>query len=218
MVVAEELPRGLLIEVELAGHDCMVGERGAFPQALIVELGTCALEADIPRGSRVAFERHRLAVNHSVLLTPAAMGFANVDLQFGIGSSPLTELLADYSKSFHVLRRTSMLRNIHAKAIVDQNVWQVGMSIQEEPVGDKQSLGIRERISRKFNYLNQLRIKSWFAAKNGDPFGRKPALPRFEVRACLIETHDSASMEVGIMRALRTIKIARMCCMELEIG
>lgn len=31
LIVAEELPRGLLIEVELAGHDCMVGERGAFP-------------------------------------------------------------------------------------------------------------------------------------------------------------------------------------------
>lgn len=80
LVVAEELPRGLLIEVELAGHDCMVGERGAFPQALLVELGTCALEADVPGGSCFAGEGHGFAIDHTVLLTPAAMRFADVDL------------------------------------------------------------------------------------------------------------------------------------------
>ncbi len=61
----------LLIEVKLAGHDCLVVDRGAFPQALLVELGTCALEAYIPRGAWLALERHRLAIHHALLLTPS---------------------------------------------------------------------------------------------------------------------------------------------------
>ena len=68
LVGAKELPRGFVSEVQLAGHDCMVCERGAFPQALLIELGAGALEADFPGGSRVAAERHRLAIHHAVLL------------------------------------------------------------------------------------------------------------------------------------------------------
>jgi hypothetical protein len=48
----------------------MVGECGAFPQALLVELGTCALEADAPRGACSAIERHRSAINYAILLSP----------------------------------------------------------------------------------------------------------------------------------------------------
>lgn len=129
----------------------MIGERGAFPHALLVELGTCALEADAPRGAWIAIERHRSAINHAILLSPAAMGFANVDLQFGIGSSPLTELLADKSKSLHVLRRTSVLGDVHAKAVVEKNAGQVGMTIEEESVRDEQSFGDWERLSCKLD-------------------------------------------------------------------
>ena len=99
----------------------MVGERGAFPQTLLVELGTCALEADVPGGSWIAVEGHRLTVDNAVLLSPAAMGFADVDLHVWVEISPLTELLVDKAKPPHVLRRTSMLRYIHAEAVVDQN-------------------------------------------------------------------------------------------------
>ncbi len=137
LVVAEELPRGFVSEVQLAGHDCMVCERGAFPQALLIELGAGALEADFPGGSRVAAERHRLAIHHAVLLTPATMGFANVDLQIRIAGSPLADLLADDAKSLHVLRRTSMLGDVHTEAVADQNAGQVGMTIQEESVSER---------------------------------------------------------------------------------
>jgi hypothetical protein len=145
------------------------------------------------------------------------MGFENVDLQFGIGSSPLTELLADYSKSFHVLRRTSMLGDIHTEAVVDQSAGQVGMTIEEETVRYEQSFGVWERLSCKLDDGDQLWVERWFATENGYALGRKPSSPRVEVRACLIETDDSANMEVRIVRALRAIKIARMCCMELEV-
>ena len=140
-----------MIEVELAGHDCMIGERGAFPQALLVELGTCALEADAPRVAWIAIERHRSAINHAILLSPAAMRFADVDLQVWVEISPLTELLTDKTKPPHVLRRTSMLRDVHAKAVVDQNAGQVGMTIEEESVRDEQSFGVWERLSCKLD-------------------------------------------------------------------
>ena len=151
LVGAEELPRGFVSEVQLAGHDCMVCERGAFPQALLIELGAGALEADFPGGSRVAAERHRLAIHHAVLLTPATMGFANVDLQIRIAGSPLADLLADDAKSLHVLRRTSMLGDVHTEAVVDQNAGQVGMTIEEESVCDEQSFGVWERLSGKLD-------------------------------------------------------------------
>ena len=106
-----------MIEVELEGHDCMVGDRGAFPQALLVELGTCALEADVPRGAWIAIERHRSAINHAILLTPAAMRFADVDLQVWVEILPLADLLADDAKSLHVLRRTSMLGDVIRKRL-----------------------------------------------------------------------------------------------------
>lgn len=44
----------------------MVSQRGAFPQALLVELGTGALEADVPSGSWIAVEGHGLAIDHAL--------------------------------------------------------------------------------------------------------------------------------------------------------
>jgi hypothetical protein len=82
-----------LIEVELARHDCVVGQRGAFKQALLVELGTCALEADAPCGAWIAVEGHRSAINYAILLSPAAMRFADVDLKLWVGGSPLAQLV-----------------------------------------------------------------------------------------------------------------------------
>ena len=99
----------------------MVRQCRAFPQAGLVELGAGTLEADFPGRLRVAAERHWLAIHHAVLLTPATMGFADVDLQIRIAASPLAELLADDAKSLHVLRRMSMLGDVHTEAVIDQN-------------------------------------------------------------------------------------------------
>ena len=73
LVFAEEMPGGLVVELELAGHDSVERQRGAFPQAEFVKLRAPALETDVPGGSRVAVKSHRLAIDHAVLLTPAAV-------------------------------------------------------------------------------------------------------------------------------------------------
>jgi len=67
------LPGGLIVELELAGHDAVERQRGAFPQAGFVKLGTRTLEADIPSGSGVAVKWHRVAIDHAVLLSPTAV-------------------------------------------------------------------------------------------------------------------------------------------------
>lgn len=51
LVVAEELPSGFVSKVQLAGHDRLVSQCRAFPQAGLVELSAGALEADVPGGS-----------------------------------------------------------------------------------------------------------------------------------------------------------------------
>ena len=102
------------------------------------------MEADFQGGFRVAAERHRLAIHHAVLLTPVAMRFSNVDLKRGKCITPLADLMADDAKSLHVLRLTAVLRNVYAKAIVDQDLQETRMSIKEEAVRDKQALGSRK--------------------------------------------------------------------------
>lgn len=121
LIVAEELPRGFFLELLLAGHDDVVSQCWAFPQAGLLELGASLPQTDVPGGLQIAFKGHRLAFDHAALLSATAMGFANVDLKRRKCITPLADLLADHANSLHVLRRASTLRHIHAETVVDQN-------------------------------------------------------------------------------------------------
>jgi hypothetical protein len=57
LVVADELLGGFHIEYQPAGHDGVVGQRWAFEQALLVELGAGLLETDVPGGSCVSIHK-----------------------------------------------------------------------------------------------------------------------------------------------------------------
>lgn len=131
------------------------------------------MEADVPRGSWIAVERHRLAIEHAVLLSPSAMGFADVDLQLRVGGPPLSKLPENNTKLLHVLRCPTMLGDVHPKTIVDQNAGQVGMTIQESSFDE---LGSNRGPAYFTTYVRAVR-RSWSRGSRCKPLPTGWATP-----------------------------------------
>ena len=142
LVVAEELPLGQVVELQLGFELGEVGQGGALPQHAEVELSACLLQTDSVGGVGFGIEWHGLAVDDLVLPHPASVRLADLDLDAGILLSPSPNELLHFAESFDVFVVRSVLADFEPAVRFDEYFRQLGKPMQKEPVGYQHQVAV----------------------------------------------------------------------------
>lgn len=110
LVVAEELPLGQVVKLELGFELGEVSQGRALKQKTVFsELCACLLQTDSVGGVGFGIERHGLAVDDLVLPHPTSVRLANLDLDAGVLFSPSPNETLHFAESLDVFVVRSVL-------------------------------------------------------------------------------------------------------------
>ena len=124
LVVAEELPLGQVVELQLGFELGEVGQGWAFPQHSEVELCACFLQTDSIGGIGFGIERHGFAVDDLVLPHPASVRLSDLDFDAGMLVSPLPNKLLHFTESLDVFVVRSVLADFELTIGLDESFGQ----------------------------------------------------------------------------------------------
>ncbi len=203
LVVAEELPLGQVVELQLGFELGEVGQGGALPQHAEVELRACLLQTDSVGGIGFGIKRHGFAVDDLVLPHPASVRLADLDLDAGMSFSPLPNEMLHFAESLDVFVVRSMLAYFELAISLDENFGQAGKPMQEESVGDEHQVAVGPVLPRKQNLLDHLRVQQWLAAEESETCRTQAVRPERIVGISLLDgRHRAGEMMIRIVAAL----------------
>lgn len=159
LVVAEELPLGQVVKLELGFELGEVGQGRALPQHATMKLRASFLQADFECGIGAGIERNGFAVDHFILPYPTSVRLSDLDLDAGMLFSPSPNELLHFAESFDVIVVRSVLADFELAIGLDENFGQAGETMQEEAIGDEHQVAVGPVLSREQNVLDRIWVQ-----------------------------------------------------------
>lgn len=218
LVVAEELPLGKVVKLQLGFEPGEVGQGGALEQKTVfAELSACFLHADFERLAWFGIERHRLAVDHVVLPHPTLVRTADFDLDTSVLLTPSPNESFYIVKSLDVFVVRSVLTDFKSAVGLHQDFGQAGKAVQKEPVSDEHQIAFGPMLAREQQVLDGIWIQQWLAAEEGEAFGTQTVGPTRIVCIGLLDArHCAGEVVVRVMAALLAREVATVCEMVFQ--
>ncbi len=209
MVIAEELPLGQVVKLELGFELGEVGQGGTLPQHAAMQLCACFLQTDSVGGIGFGIERHGFAVDDLVLPHPTSVRLADLDLDAGMLLSPPPNELLHFAKSLDVFVVHSVLAYFELAIGLDENFGQAGEAMQEKAIGDEHQVAVGPVLSREQNVLDRVWVQQWFAAEKCEPLRMQPMGPERIVGIGLLDGwHRADEMMIRVVAALLARQVA----------